>query len=171
MARPTIPARAVARFVERFEVDPATGCWNWTGGLRTTGYGKFYVCEEWRYAGAHQVAYELWVGPREGLCVLHTCDNRICICPDHLFRGTVLDNNRDMVAKGRHFTPWRVPRPIKLTSEDVASIRARYVKHSRDAGLWGLAREFGVSAAMVHNIVTGKAWTHELARSYAGRAA
>lgn len=48
------------------------------------------------------MSYEVNVGPiPAGLYVLHRCDNRLCVRPDHLFLGTQGDNIRDMFDKGR----------------------------------------------------------------------
>lgn len=41
-------------------------------------------------------------GPiRDGLYVLHKCDNRLCVRVDHLFLGTQKENLADMRSKGR----------------------------------------------------------------------
>jgi predicted DNA-binding transcriptional regulator AlpA len=61
---------------------------------------------------AHRVAYELTYGPiPEGLDVLHNCDTRPCVRPDHLFLGTQLDNMKDMHRKGRCPSSKGKPRP------------------------------------------------------------
>lgn len=152
----------VARFVEKFEVNPDTLCWEWSAGLGSTGYGQFQLNQRHRSMKAHQFAYELWVGPRNGLDVCHRCDNPICINPDHLFLGTHQVNMADMCAKGRHFTPFgkrgEDSSAHKLTEAGVAEIRAAYVKGSRDFGTVALGRKYGVSYAAIHNIVTGKTW-------------
>jgi len=54
--------------------------------------------------GDHRVAYELYVGNiTKGLHVLHKCDIRSCVNPEHLFIGTNIDNINDCIKKGR----WR----------------------------------------------------------------
>jgi hypothetical protein len=53
---------------------------------------------------AHRMSWEMHFGPiPEGMLVLHHCDVRRCVRPDHLFLGTARDNTRDMIAKGRGF--------------------------------------------------------------------
>lgn len=64
------------------------------------GYGLLTVHYESKLA--HRMAYELTYGPLgPDECALHKCDNRPCCRPDHLFKGSIAENNADKVAKGR----------------------------------------------------------------------
>lgn len=96
--RPQISA--VNRFFGQFLI--SDGCWEWQGSRYGFGYGRLYLGDGTRVK-AHRFSYELFNGsvPRN-LCVLHYCDNPICVRPDHLFLGTLSDNTQDMVSKGRH---------------------------------------------------------------------
>ncbi len=75
-------------------------CFEWKGAKVTGGYGV----KRWRGKNqyVHRIAYEWAHGPiPPGNVVMHTCDNRCCVNPDHLRAGTQGDNLRDMHAKGR----------------------------------------------------------------------
>jgi hypothetical protein len=91
------------RFWEK--VEKSEGCWLWTASRHTDGYGRFGPNHA-EAKRAHRVAYELEVGPiPPGMLVCHRCDTPLCVRPDHLFLGTIGDNNRDMEAKGRSRRP------------------------------------------------------------------
>lgn len=77
------------------------GCWEWTGFKFPKGYGQFSLTINGdRYA--HRISYFLFknVNP-DKLAVCHTCDNPSCVNPNHMFLGTLNDNNQDMIRKGR----------------------------------------------------------------------
>lgn len=85
------------------------GCWEWQRYCcPSTGYGRLNN-EKGAKEGAHRVSWRIHNGEIPvGLYVCHTCDNRKCVNPSHLFLGTAEDNNRDMRAKGRGVNPPRV---------------------------------------------------------------
>lgn len=64
------------RFLAKVWFKP--GCWEWVGSRRTDGYGQIRVGS--RLVKAHQVAYELFVGPiPPGIEIDHTCRNHGCV--------------------------------------------------------------------------------------------
>lgn len=82
-----------------------SGCWNWTAST-IKGYGQFYFRptrqDKIQKLYAHRFAYELFVGPiPPGAIVRHSCDNPLCVNPDHLSIGTSQDNRSDMARRGR----------------------------------------------------------------------
>lgn len=81
---------------------PQGDCWVHPGERTAKGYARLDV--DGRHHRAHRLAWELINGPiPPGMVICHKCDNPPCIRPSHLWLGTVAENNRDMVAKGRHF--------------------------------------------------------------------
>jgi hypothetical protein len=146
------------RFWEK--VDTSGECWEWQAARAYNGYGLF-TANRWRQF-AHRAAWALSHGRPvpNGLHVLHTCDNRACVRPSHLWLGTRSDNMQDMHRKGRGFIGTDRkgegnPR-AKLSWRDVRWIRKAWA--ARIATQPQIAARFGISRASVSGIVTGKTW-------------
>ena len=98
-------------------------------------------------------------GEPNGLHVLHTCDNRICCNPNHLFLGTILTNNQDKAAKGRSYRPVGEKNTMhRLTESDVKSIREQYALGFKTQK--ALAVQFRTDQGTISAIVNRKLWTH-----------
>lgn len=116
--RPTKRNRRPRTTEERLwaKVRKTEGCWEWTGARQNIGYGKFWL--EYRNVLPHRVSYELKFGHvPDGMKVLHRCDNRVCVRPEHLFLGTLKENTQDCIRKGR-FKPFgKTMRKDKMSGE------------------------------------------------------
>lgn len=136
----------VERFREKIAVTDS-GCHEWQSTIKRDGYGQFWFNGAPRKA--HQVAYQLFVGPiTKGLCVLHKCDNRICVNPEHLWLGTIQENIADMDAKKRRGHSGRIAQETALA----------IIQTYRDGGVSqeAVARKFGVDQTTVSEFLLGK---------------
>lgn len=80
--------------------EPNSGCWLWLGSTNAKGYA--HLKYDMRQQRANRFSWSAYNGPiPEGLHVLHSCDNRLCVNPEHLFLGTNQDNVDDKMKKGR----------------------------------------------------------------------
>lgn len=129
------------------------GCWEYTGGLNGAGYGNIW--DNGRTRSAHVVSHEIHKGPiPEDTCVLHSCDYKPCINPDHLFLGTQHDNIHDMIDKGRDgFKGTRNGRCL-LTEIQVVEIKQLLLDYTQQH----IADIYGVSRPTIAAIKSGRIW-------------
>lgn len=135
---------------------PESGCWLWEKSWASTGYGQ--ARKDKTTYGAHRMSYEIYKGDiPEGLCVMHTCDTRACVNPEHLVLGTKGDNNRDAFNKDRQTILKGTERPsAKLDDDKVRYIRTQKgIRTNKDLG-----REFGVDPSIISEVQNRKIWSH-----------
>lgn len=145
------------KFEDQYIPEPMSGCWLWTGRMGNTGYGSVFYHKT---IGAHRASWKLYRGKiPNGLYVLHKCDTRPCVNPEHLFLGTQSDNMKDMVKKGRSTIGQKFGElsPLaKLSEKDVICIFKD--KHTQRV----IAKKYGIAQSTVYKIKNKKRWFHIL---------
>lgn len=136
-----------------------SGCWEWSSKVFSNGYGCFYI--NGTYALAHRVSYmahnNLWELP-VGAVVMHSCDNRKCVNPSHLRLGTVSDNSKDMIAKGRH--NWAVGERSRKAIFKDGDIRT--IRRLAEMGMTRqqVAKLFNTNYQTIGKIMDNQRWKH-----------
>lgn len=149
-AYPTLSSPDIARFWSKVAIGRPDECWPWRAGAFDSGYGAFSIGR--RLLRAHKVAFELSNGPLpDGMRACHTCDNRPCCNPAHLWSGSDADNVADRDRKGRTARGERSG-TAKLTVATARLIR-RDTGKQRD-----IAKRFGVCKSTVGYIKRGEYW-------------
>lgn len=140
------------------KVKKTSTCWLYQGGrLNKFGYGSFW------YNGAthsaHRTTWKIAYGciPNK-YNILHKCDIPNCVNPEHLFVGTLADNNKDRANKNR--SSRGVTRPTsKLRPSQVFEIRKLY--SDRLLSIRQLAANYGVTYNTIWQLLNNKTWQHE----------
>lgn len=146
------------------------GCRLWQGLRSAAGYGRLWF--DGRMVLAHRAAWRAAHGtwPAARLVVMHRCDVRACVNPEHLELGTQAKNVQDCIGRGRanrargdrsgsRQHPESRPRGernsgARLTESDVHAIR------SGSLSLSALAERYGVARSTIVRIRSRRSWRH-----------
>lgn len=91
----TIPIFNHEKLLSRICINPDTGCWNWTGSICTSGYGKIYIngSKSTNVYKVHRLSFSIFNKYiSQDLVIDHICRNRKCCNPDHLREVTNKEN-------------------------------------------------------------------------------
>ena len=145
----------IKKYYEKYVIKQE-GCWDWKGIIEHTGYGKLGVRPPIK---AHRASWIIHKGEiPKGLIVCHTCDNRKCTNPDHLWLGTHKDNIQDKIKKGRSNTPKGSQlKASKLNESQVIEIKLLLEKKLTCSEI---SRQYGVERKIISRIKNGDTWKH-----------
>jgi len=133
------------------------GCWTWRNANKKTGYGILNY--QGKATSAHRASYQFYKGKiPEKMQVCHSCDNRRCVNPDHLFLGSKSSNMQDAINKGR-FSNGEKHYISKLTEQQVKEIR-KMRKENPNLTYTEIADIYGVSHETIYDIVKKRTWKH-----------
>jgi len=150
--------------IDRFwtKVDRHDGCWLWTAGRFISGRPCFWV--DGRNVQAHRWILKRLKGPLGDLLACHTCDNILCVNPDHLYGGTTYDNARDRIERGDNRN--MRPPPVvlgednawsKLTADMVRLIRAEVCLGTTRGEL---VNRLGIKKSTFQDVLSRRTWGH-----------
>lgn len=138
-----------ARFDSQYE--KTEGCWIWKGKENTGGYGK------WANTSASRQSWIYNIGKiPKGRQVCHTCDNRKCVNPSHLFLGSIGDNMRDKISKNRQAKGSKIGSSILSEQMVLDMRRMRIDGHNYET----IAKTFSVSWWLTRCICKNRQWKH-----------
>lgn len=133
--------------------EPNSGCWIWLGTLCKNGYAQLATTKG-KTERAARVSYTVNIGPIPvGKIICHTCDNRACINPDHIYAGTHATNGADAVRRGRTLMG-ELNHSARLRFADIPNIRADG-RHQQT-----IADEYGVARSTISAIKRRAIWRH-----------
>ena len=137
-----------------FEIQQ-NGCWVCISHkLGSHGYPQ--IQRKGKQWCVHRYIWQTYVSSiPEGMYILHTCDNPLCINPDHLYVGTQQDNVWDRGRRGRTANGERNGN-AKLTFKDVCAIRSRTAGGETQVQI---AKDYPVEQQTISYIVRRQYWS------------
>ena len=142
------------RFEEKIEMIPECGCWIWTAATNIHGYGLFIF--NGKMQSTHRISWQVYRGAiPAGMFILHRCDTRLCVNPNHLRIGTQKENIQECHSKGRAGYKFGEHNGQSILLESQV---LQIMSDSREHYI--IAKDYNISSSLVSALKKGKRWQH-----------
>jgi hypothetical protein len=133
--------------MDRFwnKVKKTDECWNWIASVDKDGYGKFSY--ESKTIRAHKMSWLLAFNKLSDRWLLHKCNNRKCVNPDHLYEGSPRDNTKDSIKAGTFLIT-----TVRLTDKQREEIKIK----KKILSFRQLAKEYEVSIGTIQKAIKNR---------------
>lgn len=158
----------IVRFKKKLKITN-NNCWIFTGKKNSNGYGMFAISHNGigKNVKSNRFAYTVFVGSiPEKLSICHTCDNRECCNPAHLWAGTHKENMHDAINKSR----FKIPQALvgedshfsKLGETEVLRTRSLYNSYNSSLNSFCIKYSdvFNISKTQIYRIIKRTSWAH-----------
>jgi len=145
------------RFFKAFKVSQTKECWEWQRTPNANGYGV--ITNEGKSITASRASYEIYLGKiPKGKLVLHKCDNKLCVNPNHLYAGTQKQNIRDYL-KSDNYKPPTGNKKQRGHKNVKAKLNEKKVLQIRFSSAQDIARKYKISECTVWAIKSKRTWS------------
>jgi hypothetical protein len=128
------------------------GCWIWQASINREGYGTFVPDNGKKSGLAHRESLVLFRKStlKASDYILHSCNTKPCVNPDHLKIGDAKENYQDFLKTGDTLR-------IKLSPKKIIKIRKLFLS---SVSYRDIAKIFQVSANTIFDIIKRRTWKH-----------